>query len=372
MRHKNGSKNEKGIVERIQYKQALMTVIRNFEDVLREHVYKTHGQFPNVIDIRDIDEITRFGATGQVHLVTIDFGSDFGTHQTMLAIKFSSSPQKVFTEAANSRWLFKQLEYYNYGDLCTPQLLFAFPEEKILTYEGIQGKSYYEESIGIKKKAVLAGRLLAAVQGTEVRTLDVEHYENLMALMLLNLPISTLRRESIAKLCAAYFEEMKESRGGGNIFGDYHQANVILSREEHTSYFQKIYVIDPEYMQLNQNYCRSEDIANFFHFQISEEFKQTKAIDETQSALHYFLSGYNQILRDFNLSLKELYPLNMPLEFHLAYHIFTHLRLLIKRSRQTIKRSKKVEKRSVKGLIEEVKELISFTEFLLKERPLTS
>ena len=129
------NRNDENIVDRIHYKQALMTVISNFEDVLREHAYETIGQLPQVIDIRDVNEVTRFGATGQVHLVTIDFSSEFGSHQTILAIKFSSSGEKVFLEASNSRFLTKQLEYYNYGDLRTPKLLFAFPEEKILIYE---------------------------------------------------------------------------------------------------------------------------------------------------------------------------------------------------------------------------------------------
>ena len=363
--------DDESIVDRIHYKQALMTVISNFEDVLREYVHETSGQWPRVIDVRDIHEVTRFGATGQVHLVTVEFSSDFGAHQTMVAIKFSSSPEKVFTESANSRWLHEQLEYYIYGDLSTPKLLFAFPEEKILIYEGIQGEPYFETDVATKKKAVLAGRLLAAIHGSITRSIDAESYENLMALMLQDLPISALRREAIGSANSIYFEEMKDSIGGGNIFGDYHQGNVILSRENHKAHLQKIYVIDAEYMMFADN-CRCEDIANFFVFQIIEEYKDTGSIDQTRSALHFFLLGYNQVLRDFNLSLKDLYPLNMPLEFHLAYHIFINIRMRIKRSRQKLKQSKQVNKRSVKDFIEEVKELISLAEFLLKERPLTS
>ena len=365
------SKNNNNIVERIYYKQALMTVISNFEEVLREYVYETIGQLPQVIDVRDVDEVTRFGATGQVHLVTIDFSSEFGAHQTMLAIKFSSSGEKVFLEASNSRWLFKQFEYYNYGDLRTPKLLFAFPEEKILVYEGIQGEPYYQANMATRKKGVLAGRLLGAIHGSTTRSIDAESYENLMALMLSDLPISSLRREAIGKASSIYYEEMKDSKSGGNIFGDYHQGNVILGTEKPDAHFQRIYVIDPEYMMFADN-CRCEDIANFFVFQIMEEYKDTRSIDQTRSALHFFLSGYNQILRDFNLSLKDLYPLNIPLEFHLAYHIFINIRMRINRSRQKVKHSKKVDKSSVKKFIEEVKELISLAEFLLKERPLTS
>jgi len=364
-------RNDADIVDRIQYKQALMTVISNFEEVLRENVYEAIGQMPQVIDVRDVDEVTRFGATGQVHLVTIDFSSEFGAHQTMLAIKFSSSGEKVFLEASNSRLLYKQLEYFKYGDLRTPKLLFAFPEEKILIYEGIDGEPYYQADVATKKKAVLAGRLLGAIHGPTKRSIDAESYENLMALMLQDLPISALRREAIGSASSIYFEEMKDSIGGGNIFGDYHQGNVILSKEKTDAHLQKIYVIDAEYMMFADN-CRCEDIANFFVFQIIEEYKDTGSIDQTRSALHFFLSGYNQVLRDFNLSLKDLYPLNMPLEFHLAYHIFINIRMRIKRSRQKLKQSKQVNKRSVKDFIEEVKELISLAEFLLKERPLTS
>jgi hypothetical protein len=364
-------RNDADIVDRIQYKQALMTVISNFEEVLRENVYEAIGQMPQVIDVRDVDEVTRFGATGQVHLVTIDFSSEFGAHQTMLAIKFSSSGEKVFLEASNSRLLYKQLEYFKYGDLRTPKLLFAFPEEKILIYEGIDGEPYFQADVTTKKKAVLAGRLLGAIQGPTTRSIDAESYENLMALMLQDLPISALRREAIGSASSIYFEEMKDSIGGGNIFGDYHQGNVILSRENHKAYLQKIYVIDAEYMMFADN-CRCEDIANFFVFQIIQEYIDTGSIDQTRSALHFFLSGYNQILRDFNLSLKDLYPLNMPLEFHLAYHIFINIRMRIKRSKQKLKQAKQVNKHSLKDFIEEVKELISLAEFLLKERPLTS
>ena len=366
--------DDESIVDRIHYKQALMTVISNFEDVLREYVHETNGQWPRVIEVRDIHEVTRFGATGQVHLVTVEFSSDFGAHQTMLAIKFSSSPEKVFTESANSRWLHEQLEYYNYGDLSTPKLLFAFPEEKILIYEGIQGEPYFETDVATKKKAVLAGRLLAAIHGSITRSIDTESYENLMALMLSQLPISSLRREAMTTASSIYFEEMKESKSGGNIFGDYHQGNIILSRDKPDAHFQEIYVIDPEYMMFG-NHCRCEDIANFFVFQIMDEFKRTQSIDETRSALHFFLSGYNQVLKDITspiLSLKELFPLNIPLEFHLAYQIFINMRMKIKRSRQILKRSKQVNTRSVKSIIEVAKESISLAEFLLKERPLTS
>jgi hypothetical protein len=364
-------RNNEDIVDRIHYKQALMTVISNFEEVLRENVNEEIGQLPQVIDVRDVDEVTRFGATGQVHLVTIDFSSEFGSHQTMLAIKFSSSGEKVFLEASNSRFLTKQLEYYNYGNLRTPKLLFAFPEERILIYEGIHGEPYYQADMATKKKAVLAGRLLGAIHGPTRRSVDAESYENLMALMLSDFPISSLRREAIGSASAIYFEEMKDSMGGGNIFGDYHQGNVILSLENRNTHLQKIYVIDAEYMMFADN-CRCEDIANFFVFQIIEEYKATRSIDKTRSDLHFFLLGYNQILRDFNLSLKDLYPLNIPLEFHLAYHIFINIRMRIRRSKQKLKHSKKVNKSSIKNFIEEIKELISLAEFLLNERPLTS
>jgi hypothetical protein len=306
------------------------------------------------------------GRTGKIHLVSVNLGTDAGSFKTMLALKISSSPQKVIQEAENSEMLISRLEQLpeDFSSfLKTPKLIYSDPDSRLLVYEGIFGQTYVESKIERTFKAKTTGKLLAAIHGTQTDRIDVEKYKGLMALVLIDLPLSDQHKRDISLAVDFSLSKMRHSIGGSLIFADFHMDNVIFGqsvkhedldysvlKDMSAVYKQNVYIIDPEYMYPGDS-DRFEDIGTFFAYQCLQEFRKFRTVNETRKDILTFLLGYNQVLKLLvRKDLADLYPHGVPIGFHMAYNLFLGARELIRKAKGDEKVLPEVEDRILLGI----------------------
>ncbi|MFX1519540.1 MAG: hypothetical protein ACFFCD_06435 [Promethearchaeota archaeon] len=339
----NGKANE--IREKMRYTELLTRIVSCFEDYLKEIIEKEMNERPRFISINDVTSIRKMGRTGKINLVSVNLGTDVGSFKTMLALKFSSTPKKTIQEAENSKLLSERLEKLpaGFNNLKTPKLVYNDPKSNLLVYEGIFGKTYVESSIDRLFKAKNAGKLLAAIHGSQTDRIDVDKYKGLMALILLDLPLTDHHKRDISLAVDFHLSKMRHSLGGSLIFADFHMDNIIFGSSikrddlEYTVlndmsalYKQNVYVIDPEFLCPGDS-CRFEDIGTFFAFPALREFRQFGTIDETRKDILTFLMGYNKMMARIGTNnLADLYPHGFPIGFHMAYNLFLGARELIR------------------------------------------
>ncbi len=359
----NGKANE--IREKMRYTELLTRIVSCFEDYLKTAVEKVTQSRPRFITFNDVTSIRKMGRTGKIHLVSLNLGTDAGSFKTMLALKFSSSPQKVIQEAENSKILISRLEQLpdDFDNLKTPKLIYSDPKSHLLIYEGIIGQTYTESKIERMFKAKTAGKLLAAIHGSQTDRIDVEKYKGLMALVLIDLPLSDQHKRDISLAVDFSLSKMRNSIGGSLIFADFHMDNVIFGqsikrdnldfsvlKDMSAVYKQNVYIIDPEYLYPGDS-DRFEDIGTFFAYPCLQEFKRFGTVNETRKDILTFLLGYNQILKLIvRKDLADLYPHGVPIGFHMAYNLFLGARELIRKARGDEKVLPEVEDRILLGI----------------------
>lgn len=359
----NGKANE--IREKMRYTELLTKIVSCFEDHLKTAVEKVTQSRPRFITINDITSIRKMGRTGKIHLVSVNLGTDAGSFTPMIALKISSSPKKVVQEAENSKMLMQRLDQLpaDFDYLKTPKLIHSDPESRLLIYEGIFGQTYTESKIERTFKAKTVGKLLAAIHGSQTDRIDVDKYKGLMALVLIDLPLSDQHTREISLAVDFSLSKMRHSTGGSLIFADFHMDNIIfgqsIKREDldysvlkdmSAVYKQNVYVIDPEYMYPGDS-DRFEDIGTFFAYQCLQEFRQFGTINETRKDILTFLLGYNQVLKLIaRKDLADLYPHGVPIGFHMAYNLFLGARELIRKARGDEKVLPEVEDRILLGI----------------------
>jgi hypothetical protein len=359
----NGKADE--IREKMRYTELLTRIVSCFEDYLKTAVEKVTQSRPRFITFNDVTSIRKMGRTGKIHLVSVNLGTDAGSVKTMIALKISSSPKKVIQEAENSEILIKRLEQLpdDFDYLKTPKLIHSDPESRLLIYEGIFGQTYLESKIERMFKAKTTGKLLAAIHGSQTERIDVEKYKGLMALVLIDLPLSDHHKRDISLAVDFSLSKMRHSIGGSLIFADFHMDNVIFGQSiKHDNldysvlkdmsavYKQNVYIIDPEYMYPGDS-DRFEDIGTFFAYQCLQEFRKFRTVNETRKDILTFLLGYNQILKLIvRKDLADLYPHGVPIGFHMAYNLFLGARELIRKARGDEKVLPEVEDRILLGI----------------------
>jgi hypothetical protein len=340
----NGKANE--IREKMRYTELLTRIVSCFEGYLKDIIANEMDERPRFISINDVTSIRKMGRTGKINLVSVNLGTDAGSFKTMLALKFSSNPRKVVQEAENSKILMERLEQLpiEFDNLKTPRLIYSDPKSNLLVYEGVFGQTYTESKIDRVFKAKNAGKLLAAIHGSQTDRVDMDKYKGLMALILLDLPLSDQHKRDISLAVDFHLSKMRHSLGGSLIFADFHMDNVIfgssIKRDDldyavlndmSAVYKQNVYVIDPEYLYPGDS-CRFEDIGTFFAFPALNEFRQFGTVDETRKDILTFLIGYNKMMTSLGTkNLADLYPHGVPIGFHMAYNLFLGARELIRK-----------------------------------------
>ena len=118
-------------------------------------------------------------------------------------------------------------------------------------------------------------------------------------------------------------EVEKNSTNSGSVsFGDFHPGNLIFDVKIGRNPMIQTHIIDPEFIDMNCEHDRLEDMANFFTIEAVDQYRLDKSLTRLSTNMKSFLSGYNEILALEKLSLDSLYPSGyIPLNFHLALMI---------------------------------------------------
>ena len=316
-------------------KNVLLALVENFREFLAGEVEKETGIEPHLIEIQDVHFVARAGRSARVNLVNVNFRSEHGVHKASLAVKFfkkrevktNEGQKKVLKEFERALALYSRLE--GYENVRTPKALYRNPVERVIVYEGIRGHSYLEVPMDRNKKAWLAGRALAMIHGSTIRAIDIERLQKLSAITVVKLPISKPKKEELLDLIKPQISLLESSSGGGMSFGDFHANNVMFStvvREEEKRVEEITWVIDPEYFDPeDEHICRFEDVGTFYAIPALEEYVKFGTLYEVYKDIEAFLQGYDSfIVQETCITLEDLYPEGIPLDFHIALGNITY------------------------------------------------
>jgi len=315
------------ILQKVQLKETLSRISENFQGYLFDCVEAETGQRPRAFSINDVSRVKKFGRTGSVDLISVQFGTDEGQQSAKIAVKFfrSGSLDEPQEEARKSRILQWRFESRNppVSNIKTPKILYAGSKSAFLVYEGVDGDSYAEANIPPETKAFLVGKALAAIHGPELGNIELERYEGLVAMSTIQLPgAGSQLKDIFLNLFGKHMKLLKESPGGTTPFGDLHDGNILFSQPssgEATPDNIITWIIDPEYLEETSGVSRFEDIGVFFSIFFYEEFENTNDISETVNQLQHFIRGYNGVLQTWGApSLSEIYPNGLPINFDVS------------------------------------------------------
>ena len=245
-----------------------------------------------------------------------------------LAIKFAKDTNTALTEMKNS--LLLESKYFGTPEFGTPKVLTASTSQPIfLVYEGINGINY-DECETILDKAFWAGRLLGILHGKQLAPVDDTLYKNYMR-KLTQLLENTKYEESLSKRLSLAFTQLKGADSGSTIHSDFHQSNVMFTVVENNTKVSKVYVIDPEFMEVGY-FDRMEDVGVFFGKQFFKEYTTSRTIENSIHDFQEFMRGYNSFLAenaDENTIFK-IYSQGVPIQFQLVLWALADALFLIK------------------------------------------
>ncbi len=184
-----------------------------------------------------------------------------------------------------------------------------------MVYEGVEGINYDEvENKG--ELPYLAGKLLALIHGGNIRPVDEELYRDLARILGRNLAL-TGKEYEISHAMGTAFETIKHASSGCNAFSDFHQSNVMVTLNNGKP--QKLWVIDPEFMQMG-SFDRMEDAGTFFGHQFYLEYRETGQYERSLNDMIKFLLGYDSIFKQLTQRrLYEIYPHGIPITFFIGF-----------------------------------------------------
>ena len=311
----------------------IFTIIWNHlkEPILKE-IQTELNIVPTKLDLVGIDY--RRHGTDRSKVYIVDYYNDVGLEgpiEYKVVIKFSPSFEDFEKEYGNLNKIKRTIKPFE-DAVKVPELLYSNKNLKCLIYEGIKGKTYLEMEYPPEIKSYLVGRALAAFHGDKLKPVDVEAYNAMFLFALKYLQFSDEMLKLFVDLSLPFVHSIQHSEGGANIFGDFHQENVMFEVNPNvinpTTGFPEVqtYFIDPEFYTEGQR-DRLEDIATFFSKQIQEEFMTTSSISNTQRDLAYFLIGYDEYLKRITggKTLGDLYPELLPIDFQVVIFILLDL-----------------------------------------------
>ena len=352
---------KKRILQKIYLKETLCQVTEHFKEYLFDCVEAETGLRPRVFTINDVSRVKKFGRTGGVNLISVQFGTDVGTQSAKIAVKFFPSLEKTLEEARKSRILRERFKNRQppVPNTRTPKLLYTDPASELLVYEGIDGSEYLEADIPSVTKAFLVGRALAAIHGPEVGEINLERYEGLVAMSTVRLPgAGSQLKDILLNLFGKQIKLLTTSLGGTTPFGDLHDGNILFSLK--SSEFGMIkanpenvitWIIDPEYLEEASGVSRFEDIGIFFSIFFFQEYERTNRISETLRLLREFIRGYDTALQMWGAPrLSTLYPDGLPINFDISLALLVEGMDIMQRY-GTNERTKEMYKKRVKFVL---------------------
>ncbi len=317
------------ILQKIQLKETLCRIAEHFQDYLFDRVEARIGQRPRFFSIDDISRVKKFGRSGAVNLISVQFGTDIGIQSEIIAVKFFREMDTANEEAKKSQILQDRFKGRKppVPNTKTPRLLYKDPASSFLVYEGIDGTEYIGADFPPSTKAYLAGRALAAVHGPNQNPIQIDRYEGLVAMSTVQLPgAGNQLKDIFLNLFGKHLRSLTTSNGGTTPFGDFHDGNLLFSQKSSKLGLTNTdpegiitWIIDPEYLEEATGVSRFEDIGIFFSIFFFEEYEQTQSITKTQNYLQQFIQGYDSAQRMWSApSLKEMWPDGLPINFDVS------------------------------------------------------
>ncbi len=300
-------------------KQVLADIIDNLKDYFDELQLKFFGQKSRFVVLNDIKSIHKVGSRG-LQLVTAEYNSELGSLTLAIAIKqFDTNEEAIQNKILTNR-LAEKLA--NTGIL-TPRVIFE--HGKMLIFEGIIGETFIDSDLDHSLKLTLSGDALARYHSSEIRPVDPSRYVGLTKMVLKDLKLTPELRNRFVKTATTLLNKVLKFKGGTASFGDFHQGNILFSKENSGSKKDQIqtWLIDPEFAEEQKTADRMEDIGTFFLHTVIQSFEDTGNLAALQSDLIAFFQGYNNFLESNGTSLFDIYGgcHEDALAFHLGLNI---------------------------------------------------
>lgn len=301
--------------EKIRKKQRLKLIlaeiVENLKDYFDELQIRKFGKTSRFIVLTDITQVHKIGSKG-LNLVIANFNSELGTMRLSIAIKRFSNANEAFNNKLLTERLSKRLDGTG---VSTPRVIFE--NGPMLIYEGIQGETFYDSTLlDQESKLQLAGEALAKYHTVVLRQVDPERYFFLLQQTLKTLELSLEEKSNLISMAEKHLSIISSYSSGTAIFGDFHQGNILFSKENGKI---RTWLIDPEYVEEERTADRMEDIATFFLRTAIDHFERKNSLTGLRNEILPFFEGYAAYLNQFNLSFNKIYHTQVEAAF--TFHL---------------------------------------------------
>lgn len=158
------------------------------------------------------------------------------------------------------------------------------------------------------------GKLIAMLQGSEMKNLKFTSLRDIMGVILKYVPISDIEKKNISQLLEPHYPIIDNTNGGyvPCTFFDPEQIKIQFAPNN------EFYFLVPPKQPESNIVDRMADIALYFTERAQKEFMSTGSLDETKMDVQEFFVGYNTIfsvLSDQNLY--TVYPHGITLDLQM-------------------------------------------------------
>ncbi|MHA2223872.1 MAG: hypothetical protein ACXAC8_01580 [Candidatus Hodarchaeales archaeon] len=301
--------------------------LKHIEDLVRKQV----GAFFPIDRIENLTLGKRLGRRKELQLMTVTVLDTLQNREFNidLAFKFLLDSETAAKEGNGAVWLGEILK--NNPKVLTPQLLYFSQENSLLIYEGLrEPKEFFDSDLDQPQKFFLAGMALPYIHGIFKNKIFVDRYLHLITEVVNGLHFSPGDKDELFSLFKKDLQRIGLSSAGTNCFGDFHPGNVMFREEENivTSTTgdiridkTRIYLIDPAYIDRGGNIDRAEDIGTFFSKFAYNDFYLTQSFDNICNDFELCCKGYNYIISQNGITLKDFYSEGATFDFHIALGI---------------------------------------------------
>lgn len=158
------------------------------------------------------------------------------------------------------------------------------------------------------------GKLVAILQGSELKNLKFTSLRDLMGVILKYVPISNEEKEKISLLLEPHYPIIENTNGG-------YVPCTLFDPEQIKIHFApngEFYLLIPPKLPDSSIVDRMTDIAVYFTERAKTEFMSTGALDQTKADVQEFFMGYNMIFSELsNQNLYTVYPHGITLDLQM-------------------------------------------------------
>jgi hypothetical protein len=322
------------------YQRLLSKLLDNLRNNIDEITQKRFGQPARFVSLTNIKTVKKIGVKG-LQLVTASFHTELGNIALSIAIKEFDNTEEATRNTDLTKLCIQRLKSTSFAEkgkinVSIPTVLFQ--RGKLLVYEGIQGQSFLESKLDYQSKLQLTGSALAKYHSAELKSANPKRYLLLLKKVLQQLPVPKERKVKYFNSAANMLENSVPLINSGTAgFGEFRQSNIIFSEEKDQKgeKFILTWLIDPEYVEMEKNADRMEDIATFFLRQAVKYYSNKGNLEEIRNDLQNFFEGYNSYLNIHGVSMNKIYGNSREesFAFHLGLNALLEALFIFKRDK---------------------------------------